>query len=126
MPAAVAIPLVTGLAPAVGSVAGALINRSAAGSAADAQLQATREALQFQREQAAQDFVNADATRRANYDQWRAQQGRLSTLGQMVGMKPFDIPAYVPLQRVQTAQTANPYVTSAGRIFQQTPPQEPA
>src|SRR5262249_38113815 len=106
--------LIGGLAGGGSSLAGGLLQKSAAGDAADAQLKATREALQFQLEQAAQGFANAEATRRGNYDQWAAQQGRLSTLGQMLGMKPFTIPAYVPLQRVQTA---NPYATSMGRVW---------
>lgn len=69
----------------------------AATYAANVQAQSAAKALEFQKQQAAQDLMRADATQRGNYDQWAARQGRLSTLGQMVGMQPFQIPGYVPL-----------------------------
>lgn len=127
-------------ATAGGAVASGAIQSRAAGKAADAQTQASnyaaeqqaksaREALAFQRQQAHQDFLNAQNAQRGNYDQWAARQGRLSTLGQMVGSKPFVIPAYVPMQEAPEAGTppaglppsGNPNVTTFGQAFLRQP-----
>ncbi len=103
------------------------LNTQAANHAADVQAQSARDALAFQRQQAAQDFNNAQAASRGNYDQWAARQGRLSTLGQMVGQKPFVIPAYVPMQQAPDApqQQANPQanqnLTTMGQAFLRQP-----
>src|SRR6185312_13089287 len=95
---------------------------AAAEQIAQAQQKSAADALAFQKQQAAQDLANAQAASRGNYDQWAARQGRLSTLGQMVGMSPFQIPAYVPIQSVPDPTAAptngapagytNPNVTS--------------
>lgn len=69
----------------------------AAGHAADLQSQAAAQALAFTKEQAARDQAAAEATRKANYDQWAAKEGRLSSFGQMLGVGPRDIPGYVPI-----------------------------
>lgn len=73
----------------------------AANFAATKQAESAANALAFQKQQAAQDLATANSTQHANYDQWAARQGRLSTLGQMVGLRPFQIPAYVPIQNTQ-------------------------
>lgn len=86
---------------------------AAANYAADVQAKSAAEALAFQKQQAAQDLANAQAASRGNYDQWAARQGRLSTLGQMVGMKPFQIPAYVPIQSVPQATPSGPNTPTA-------------
>lgn len=109
MPAAIAIPLALGAGTATAGIVGAKLSSGAASDAADKQTQAAnhaadvqaqsaRDALAFQQQQAHQDFLNAQAASRGNYDQWAARQGRLSTLGQMVGSRPFVIPNYVPMQ----------------------------
>lgn len=69
----------------------------AARYAADLQAKATAEALAFQRQQADRDYAMAETNRRANYDQWRAREGRLSTAGQWLGLPSRDIPNYVPM-----------------------------
>lgn len=119
MPAAIAIPLAIGAGTAGAGIIGAKMQAGAADDAAQAQLQASREALAFQKQQAAQDLSNAQAAQRGNYDQWAAKQGRLSTLGQMVGLKPFQIPAYVPIQNVNqvTPTGTNPNVVPMSRAF---------
>ncbi len=139
MPAAIAIPLALGAGTAAAGLGGAYMSSSASKDAADMQTQAANHAadvqkqsadaaLAFQKQQAAQDLANAQAAQRGNYDQWAAKQGRLSTLGQMVGMKAFQIPAYVPIQSAaqQTPNgtpmnQANPNVTTMGNAFLRQP-----
>jgi hypothetical protein len=65
--------------------------------AADLESQSTREALDFQKAEAAKTRADAEVTRHANYDQWAAQQRRLGTLGQLLGLAAPEIPGYVPL-----------------------------
>jgi hypothetical protein len=88
-------------------MAGGKAQADAATHAADLQSKSAADALAFQKQQAAQDFANAQTTAQANYGQWAARQGRLSTLGQMVGLQPFNIPAYVPMTQVADP-TADP------------------
>ena len=100
----------------------AQLQTQAANHAADVQKQSADAALAFQKQQAAQTLANAQSAQQGNYNQWAARQGRLSTLGQMVGLKPFQIPAYVPIQSVPDPTAAptsgapagytNPNVTS--------------
>lgn len=114
MPAAIAIPLALGAGTATAGIVGAKmqsgaaedaasLQTQAANHAADVQAKSAADALAFQKQQAAQDLANAQAAQQGNYNQWAARQGRLSTLGQMVGLKPFQIPAYVPIQSVPAA-----------------------
>lgn len=136
-------PLAGGAASGLGSIFGgkaqadaakyaADVQSQAANHAADVQAKSAADALAFQKLQAHQDFLNAQAASRGNYDQWAARQGRLSTLGQMVGSKPFVIPAYVPMQEADGASPAapttgvpqgypNPNVTTMGRAFLRMP-----
>jgi hypothetical protein len=107
MPAAVAIPLAIGAGTAGAGIFGAKMQSDSADQAAQLQAKAAANALAFQKQQAAQDFANAQTTAHANYDQWAAKQGRLSTLGQMVGLQPFNIPGYVPMTQVPDS-TADP------------------
>lgn len=110
MPAA-AIPtwaLITStVAPAAASVAGAAMQSRATGRAtrqqveganyaADRQLEASREAERFQRQQAQQAWASAEADRRANYDQWAARERRLGSIAEMLGYGRREIPEYVP------------------------------
>ena len=111
------------------------LQTQAANHAADVQAQSAANTLAFQQQQAQQAFNNAQAAQQGNYNQWAAKEGRLSTLGQMVGSKPFAIPAYVPLQQAppiaaptgtQNASTTpsdtqNPNVTTMGAAVTSTP-----
>lgn len=143
MPALLALPAFWGAVAAGGSAAAGIygankqagaaedaaqLQTQAANHGADVQKQSADAALAFQKQQSAQDLANAQAASRGNYDQWAAKQGRLSTLGQMVGLKPFQIPNYVPIQSVPSPQApppsngapqgyTNPNVTSMAQAF---------
>lgn len=116
---AAAIGIATAAAAAGGSVVAAKLNsnaqQSAAKTNAEAQVKATDltttaanhaadlqsadagKALAYQQQQSALARADAESARRANYDQWASAQGRLGSLGQMVGLGSRDIPPYVPL-----------------------------
>lgn len=135
MPAAVAIPLITAAVTAGTSIAGAKMSSSAAkkagetqaasaeraaqlqteaaNHAADLQAKAAAEALAYQKEQAQLDAARAEAAQRGNYDQWAAQQRRVSTLGEMLGLGARQIPAYVkgPSTIAETMGTPPPRPT---------------
>lgn len=104
MPAIVVAAAIAGGA-AVGSAAiqshaaGSAANTTsaAANHAADVQGAGAHEALDFTKQQAAHDAAVAEANRRANYDQWAAQQRRLGSVGDLLGKGPREIPGYVPL-----------------------------
>lgn len=65
--------------------------------AADQQTAANRDALDRAERESALDRLVAETNRRGNYDQWRAREARIGTLGQLAGLPARDIPAYVPL-----------------------------
>lgn len=65
--------------------------------AADQSTVSNREAAAYAERQAALDRQTAEVNRRGNYDQWRAREGRIGTLGELAGLSPRDIPAYVGL-----------------------------
>lgn len=98
--AAAALPFTMSAIGAGATATGAIVSgheqASAANNAAKIQSQSADKALQFEREQAARDQANFEATQKANYDQYAARQGDLSTLGNMVGLPSRNIPAYVP------------------------------
>lgn len=77
---------------------GADVQTTAANHAADLQSKAAADALAFQKQAAENDFKNQELTRQANYNQWAAREQRLSSFGQMLGLGPRDIPAYVASQ----------------------------
>lgn len=60
---------------------------------ADAQ---NKRAELFARQQAENQWLNAEITRQANYNQWAAREGRVSSLGQAMGLSARDIPTYAP------------------------------
>lgn len=91
-------------AAATGAIVGANKQSSAVNHAADLQSQSAAQALQFEREQAARDQANFEATQRANYDQWASREGRLGTLDQLVGLPQRQIPGYVPTTGGQPGQ----------------------
>lgn len=72
------------------------------------QANAATESLAFQKQQAAAEQANFEATQKANYDQWRAKEVRMSQLGNLLGMPGRQIPNYVP--------------TTAGAILNPTTP----
>lgn len=99
--------LIGGLAAAGGQAAGAKIganaNRDAAAQstaaanhAADLQAEANRQAIAFEREQAQNAFLNSEAARRGNYDQWAAREARLGSIGAALGYGSRPVPGYVP------------------------------
>jgi len=107
--AAAAIPFWGAAAKPIADVAGGLISAhgatSGAKTAADAATQAAEikaksdaEALAFQKQQAEADWRNAEATRKANYDQSLARMNRLGSLYDILGMSRPSMPAYVPTQ----------------------------
>lgn len=123
MPAAVALPIALGVGTAGAGIVGGVLQANAArdaaklqtdaaGHAADVQAKSAADALAFQKQQAAQDLYTANQTQRANYDQWRARQGRLSNLAVLLGQRPFQIPDYVP---ITGADQVTPTGTPAGQ-----------
>lgn len=84
------------------------IQSAASDKAVAAQTQSTKEALDFQKSQAAQDLVTHNATAKANYDQWAARESRISSLGQALGLAPRDIPAFVPTPGPTSGPTGSP------------------
>lgn len=109
MPPLVAVAAVT----AAGAITGGALSAHASENAANLQTQAANNAaaaqaksaadtLAFQKAQAAQDLVTANATQKANYDQWAAKEGRLSNLSALTGAGPFTIPDYVPIPNAGT------------------------
>lgn len=55
------------------------------------------ESLAFQQQQADRAYDTDEVNRHGTYDQWAAREGRLSTIGGMLGMPAREIPGYVPL-----------------------------
>lgn len=96
MPAAVIGAIISAAATTGGTIYAVKKSQQAA----DASLQAEREttAAQTKSNDKALSYQYAadEANRRANYDQWAAREGRLSTLGGMLGLPARNIPAYVP------------------------------
>jgi len=106
---AIATSIAIGLAVAAGTAGGAAIaahetagaakegaqlQTTAANHAADLQSAAADKTLALTKQQAETDWRNSQQTQRANYDQWAAREGRLSSLGAMVGLGPREIPAF--------------------------------
>lgn len=101
-------PIVGAAIGGVGSIAGGKEMADAQRYAAQRQAESAAEALKYQKGQAAQDLASAQAASQGNYNQWAAREGRLSDLGQSIGLKPFNIPAYVPIPTVNQAPTGPP------------------
>jgi hypothetical protein len=105
MPAA--IPIIAAIVTTGGGIAAAKINsdtqKAAAKTTTDASTNATAassaanaNALAFQKAQAENEFQNSETTRKANYDQWAAQQQRMRQLDALIGVQPRAIPDYAP------------------------------
>lgn len=111
MPALIAAPwlgtAIAGIATGTGAVVGAKMQSGAANRAAraqsqsanygaDRQLEASREAERFARAQAQAAYQQAEADRRANYEQWASRERRLGSIAESLGYGRRDIPGYVP------------------------------
>lgn len=62
-----------------------------------AQQKAAAEQLAYARQQSALSRQDAETNREGDYEQWAAREGRLSTIGGMLGLPARQIPAYRPL-----------------------------
>jgi hypothetical protein len=93
---------------------GAQITSDAATKAAQIKADSAAQALDFQKQQALLDAQRANATQQANYNQWAAQQGYRSSLGQMLGLPARQIPAYVPLPTGLLSGTSSGTQASGG------------
>lgn len=111
MPAAIAIPalasVIAGGAAAGASVYGAhkqssaankaaKLSTDAANHAADVGGQSAREALDFQKQEAERTAAQAEADRKANYDQWAAGMNAHNAARARYGYGTTAVPAYVP------------------------------
>lgn len=119
-------------ATAVGGIVGAHESSNAATSAAKTQADAATKAaelqkqsndaaLQFQKEQAQRDLDQANAMAQANYGQWAAREGRISSIGQALGLPGRDIPAYTPIpgstgSGMPASQSAAPTTTVGSAV----------
>lgn len=110
MPALIAAPwlgtAIAGVAAGTGAVVGAKMQSGAARDAANAQTTASNyaadrqtaaaeKAESFLRQQAQNAYLNDEAIRRANYEQWAAQQARYGSIGEHLGLGKRTIPGYV-------------------------------
>lgn len=114
MPAVLALPAFWGAVGAAGAGTAAIVGAhetssatqdaaattsAAANHAADLQAQAAQQSLVFQQAQSENAYQNNEASRQGNYGQWAAQQGRLKSVGEALGIPNaagMEIPAYVP------------------------------
>lgn len=112
-----AVAIATAAGAAGAGIGGAAIASHSAGKAAktqsaaairaaEIQAQSEREALAFKQQAAEQDRLQAESAQRGNYDQWRAREGRASSLGSMLGLAPRQIPDYVPIPKAPAATPA--------------------
>lgn len=151
---AIALAALAASATAGGAVVSGAIGAHAAGSAAQVQAKASSDAtaqqLQYEREalaaqtkatddslaytkqQAGQNRADAETTRQGDYEQWAAREGRLSTIGGMLGMPARQIPGYRALGPEQgaagpggapAAPAAN-LMPKQGEVNWQAPPQQ--
>jgi hypothetical protein len=82
--------------------------------AADLQDAANKRAEQFSREQAENQYQNTEASRLGNYNQWAAREGRVSNLGQALGLSARNIPGYVPGVDPRYTSSSSSSSTSGG------------
>src|SRR3990167_6009829 len=73
----------------------AKLQTQSANYAADRQLESSKAAEAFQRQQAQATWVNQEGDRRANYDQWAARERRLGSVADALGYGQREIPGYV-------------------------------
>jgi hypothetical protein len=109
--------VIAGAGTAVASAYAAHKNSSAAEDAATKQSQSNAEALAFQKQAAENDYKNQEVARKANYDQYVAKQTAMNQVRQGLGLRPVEIPPYVP--SVDPTFTGTPISQTAGGV---TPP----
>lgn len=99
------------------------IQAAAANRSADVQKQMADETLAFQKQQAEASFQASQVASKGNYDQWAAAQHRLSSVGEMIGMGPREIPGFVsqPDPFSSQATAPNSAQTMPGGTSQQMP-----
>lgn len=102
----------SGALQASGAKSAAKTNAAAATDAAQIQSKTAADTLAFEKQQADQTQSNTETTRKANYDQWAAQQQSYNAVRQQLGLAPLSIPAYVPLST--TSFSGNTGVTGTG------------
>lgn len=88
----------------------------AANKSADLQAQAAKDALEFQKTQAAKEQENFLNTERANYGQYSDRQNRIGQLGPMLGLPARTAPAlpdYLTAHPVGAGQTSAAAASSA-------------
>lgn len=110
MPALIAAPwlgtAIAGVAAGTGAIVGAKmqsgaatkgaqLQTDAANHAADVQAKAQADALAFSKTQAENTYLNNEATRKANYDQWASGQAMHNKVRAAYGYGTADVPAYV-------------------------------
>lgn len=111
------IPVAMAIGSAAAGVYGAHKQSQSADKAAALQTTAANNTLDFQKQQAAQDQSNFNTTQRANYDQWAAKEGRMSSLGEAVGLAPRAIPAFQSQGSTQGPAAGGPAGTSGASAF---------
>ena len=79
-----------------GASEAAKTSSDAALKAAQLDADAKAKALDFQKQQAEADWKNQEIVRKANYDQWVAQQQRKGSVASLFGLPAPSIPDYVP------------------------------
>lgn len=111
------MPAIGGIAMAIGAIIAAheaasasehssTTQAGAANKAAELQAGGATQALDFTKQQAALDAERANATQKANYDQWAANQGYRSSIGQMLGLPARNIPDYEAAPLTSSSSTA--------------------
>lgn len=89
--------LLGGVLQSRGATKAAQIQANAELQAAKIQQEAAEKALAFEQQQAALAAAQQAIAQQANYGQYAAQQRRIGTLGELLGLGPREIPAYVPM-----------------------------
>lgn len=111
-----------GTAQAIGNVTAATLQanaaRDAAKTTADAadygatvQGEQNANTLAFNQAQAQNTAQNTEVNRKANYGQWAAHQGDLSSIGAILGLPGKTVPAYVPGVTPNFTSLSLPYPT---------------
>lgn len=89
--------VVAAIITGVGAIGTAKIMADASDRAGAITTKGTADTIAFEKEKAAQDLQMANATSHANYDQWAAREGRMSSLGEMIGLPKRNVPAFQPI-----------------------------
>ena len=130
MPALIAAPwlgtAIAGIAGGTGAIVGAKMQSGAVDRSAKTQATAATEGARiedqaaqrreaFERQQAQAQWADAEAARKANYDQWGARQRALNAFRQKYGYAPMEIPEYVHSQDPRYGGDGSQTPPSTGR-----------